>query len=35
LETYKKDYSSFWRDKLGVSEFDLSESTTYDYEEED
>jgi len=35
LEGYKKEYSSFWRDKLGSTDFDLAESTTFDYEEED
>ena len=35
LETYKKEHSNFWKEKLGVSDFDLAESTTYDYEEED
>jgi hypothetical protein len=35
LESYKKEYSSFWKEKLGGLDFELSESTTLDYDNED
>jgi hypothetical protein len=35
LELYKKEYSNFWKEKLGGGDFELSESTTVDCDDED
>lgn len=35
LEQYKKEYSDFWKQKLGGGDFELKESVVFDEEDED